>query len=487
MRDEGEYAYGARLLHDGGVPYKDDFMQKPPMIIYTYSLAQKISHNVWVPRLLALFSLFFTGLIIADFLRKEYNFKTALVFLGLFSPLISFSKLDGFFAQPEIFLLLPFAIYLWSYFKWKHTQKQYWWMVMGIFGAMSILYKPIIFLAIFFLFLYALLFERINTKVSWKKMFIYGSLFIAGGVFSSLIILLPIILKGGFYYMYESAFLYNRYYAAVMGFHLKSAFPLFSFFWPFLLLCIYFYSKHFKDHVLFLGLFLSCIVGTIGGVMLHYYLLAIPILSIICSVTLVYLGENLKSLKIEKFKNLSIFFMVLVCSFSLIFPFRERFFLSSQDITNWTFSGDDPAEESVIISNELKKITKDTDKVFIFGNQPEILYYAHRKSMTRFVITYPILIKTSLSAKYEKELIDDLQNNPPEVIVSDRMPNLRVLNRIDGYDSYHKFVMNMLVNKYDFIGQTYLEKDSKLYKFGSSFVGNNEWDESNLFLFKKKN
>ena len=34
-RDEGEYAYSAWLMKDGGVPYRDAFLQKPPMVVYT--------------------------------------------------------------------------------------------------------------------------------------------------------------------------------------------------------------------------------------------------------------------------------------------------------------------------------------------------------------------------------------------------------------------------------------------------------------------
>ena len=35
-RDEGEYAYSAWLLRTGDTPYQDSFLQKPPLIIYTY-------------------------------------------------------------------------------------------------------------------------------------------------------------------------------------------------------------------------------------------------------------------------------------------------------------------------------------------------------------------------------------------------------------------------------------------------------------------
>ena len=43
-RDEGEYAYAAWLMRTGkGLPYKDSFLQKPPMIVYTYGLVEALA------------------------------------------------------------------------------------------------------------------------------------------------------------------------------------------------------------------------------------------------------------------------------------------------------------------------------------------------------------------------------------------------------------------------------------------------------------
>src|SRR2546426_528063 len=39
-RDEGEYAYAAWLMRQGILPYENSFMQKPPMVIYTYLAGQ---------------------------------------------------------------------------------------------------------------------------------------------------------------------------------------------------------------------------------------------------------------------------------------------------------------------------------------------------------------------------------------------------------------------------------------------------------------
>ena len=58
-RDEGEYAYGAWLLLSGkGFPYMDTFLQKPPLIIVMYLLAQLIHSTVlWPARLLSVLSI----------------------------------------------------------------------------------------------------------------------------------------------------------------------------------------------------------------------------------------------------------------------------------------------------------------------------------------------------------------------------------------------------------------------------------------------
>jgi len=53
-RDEGEYAYSALLLEHGMAHYEHAFVQKPPMVFYSYALSDFfLPHVFWGPRLLA--------------------------------------------------------------------------------------------------------------------------------------------------------------------------------------------------------------------------------------------------------------------------------------------------------------------------------------------------------------------------------------------------------------------------------------------------
>src|SRR5437764_458261 len=47
--DEGEYAWGADILARGGVPYRDNFLQKPPGIVLIYWATFQLAGTGFVP------------------------------------------------------------------------------------------------------------------------------------------------------------------------------------------------------------------------------------------------------------------------------------------------------------------------------------------------------------------------------------------------------------------------------------------------------
>jgi hypothetical protein len=50
ITDEGEYAVAARAWADGGLPYRDAFSQKPPMVFAVYRAAEAVSSSPLAPR-----------------------------------------------------------------------------------------------------------------------------------------------------------------------------------------------------------------------------------------------------------------------------------------------------------------------------------------------------------------------------------------------------------------------------------------------------
>ncbi|MBU3956499.1 hypothetical protein KJ633_08575 [bacterium] len=193
----------------------------------------------------------------------------------------------------------------------------------------------------------------------------------------------------------------------------------------------------------------------------HYYFIIIPFLAIIASVAIDHTDNQLhkyltsKTLfnKFYDTKDQTVFTMILL-SFvvlTLIFPVKEQFTKSPKNLSVWNYNHA-LYIDSAIIAEKLKKITKSSDRVFIAGSHPEILYYSDRLSSTRFMITYPLShLNTPKKTDYQKEVIESLKKSPPEVIVIPRCDNYTFLD-IKGPNLLANFLINLIDDQYVLIG-----------------------------------
>src|SRR5579871_402282 len=108
IRDEGEYAYAAWLLRTGDVPYAHSFLQKPPMIVYTYALALCGDDGSGVAvRGLAIVAAFCAALLLGKIGRQELGQTEGTAAAWLLGPLLLLPNLDQFTANTEQFLIVP--------------------------------------------------------------------------------------------------------------------------------------------------------------------------------------------------------------------------------------------------------------------------------------------------------------------------------------------------------------------------------------------
>lgn len=481
MRDEGEYAYSAQLLRNGGVPYKEAFMQKPPMIIYTYYAAQEFSLDVWAPRLLALLSLVLSGLVLFAIVRREYNESAALGVVLLFPSLIYYPLFEAFSAQPEVFLILPLVASWWCYVRSKESSSAWLFIGIGVCSSIAIMYKPLVLPAVAFLTLCVGI--RSFTTSGLRYAVRTLSLVALGASVSALIIFSPIIIRGGLSFLIESAFLYNLAYAAVSWLYNVFGITFWLATLPIWVLFLWFVFKIREQKILFVGLFLTLLIGTAGGIMRHYYIISIPALAVIAAVALADIGVRLeKGGGIRKFTAPALFVLVLA---TLILPTSSHL-LDTPKEALYALYNDPRFEVSPAVAREVSLITSPNDTVFIDGNQPEVLYYAGRTSPTRFVILYPLTLKTSYVKKYNEEVVASLEANPPDVIVSFVIPQ-----RIDRFlrtvatstDAVH-YVLQSIRDHYDFVSAV------PLYGYASSGVIRSPkdfaWDEQYYVVYKKK-
>ena len=101
--DEGEYIYAARLLISGGLPYEQSFLQKPPMIAYSYALAGLLAPNVfWFPRILAGVFAALATVLLGYAARREFGPGAAMPAMWLMTPMALLPELNQFIANADV-------------------------------------------------------------------------------------------------------------------------------------------------------------------------------------------------------------------------------------------------------------------------------------------------------------------------------------------------------------------------------------------------
>ncbi|MBN1104277.1 MAG: hypothetical protein JXL84_12745 [Deltaproteobacteria bacterium] len=424
-RDEGEYSYAAWIMKEGLVPYRDSFMQKPPMIIYTYRLAQILSDQAfWPPRLLGSFSVLLTAILVGFIARKEYGPTAGWISVWIFLPMWCLPHLLPFAANTEKFMILPMMAALSIYIFFGRRASGWTWFAAGACATLSLLYKPIVLPVLLFIFgVWAWESRRSDPKAAGTlKRLLFA---LAGAVAVTGVTLLHFLLQGALDDLWESCVTFNRAYAEALTwgpeYFLRKIKILIRFWWVLFLLLLWFVIRRPGRWWFHLCLFLLAVVSAYKDPNGHYYLMILPFWALIGAGAIVSLLQAAEKRPPAE-RTLFAVVTVLLVDLLLCWPVRHQFIMSPLELSLRTYGRETPFQESPFVAGRVAAMTRPEDLVFVAGSEPQILYYAKRKSPTRFVIMYPLMLPSPYAEKYQRETLQAIQARPPKVIVLTNSP-----------------------------------------------------------------
>lgn len=487
-RDEGEYAYSAWLLDQGIMPYENTFLLKPPMIVYTYWLAQEIDQDaVWPARVIAFIFTLLTIIVLGIIVKNEWGNNMALLTAWISIPMLSLPHLYSLAANTERFMLLPLVSMLAIYTYNKHTAKAWPWLISGSLSSIALLYKPIALFALFFIFI-IWLYQNWDYHKNIEKLLHNILLIITGGLSTSFIILAPFIISGDWIFMWESVVQYSAQYAQHTKEYIPDAvinqFKIFWSTWPTLfVLFIWYLIRRPKQWWFYLSLMLISFFTIFSSPLGHYYLLLMPfwILITVSSINSLLDFINLKVCS-KDWRRVILLLPSAVIIVSMIVPIQRQYFLSPKDLNVWIYGYGSPFIESVTISEKIKEMTDSADNIFVAGSEPQIYYYSKRRSSGRFIITYPLNINTPLRERYQRLAIKDLGDNPPKIIVVSRRQTSSLWEEGSPYIFYN-YINEIINNNYTLIGGYVWNKNISHWQ--EPITGQDQINSSSLLLFKK--
>ena len=84
--------------------------------------------------------------------------------------------------------------------------------------------------------------------------------------------------------------------------------------------------------------------------------------------------------------------------------------------------GGNPFPEAVDIGRYLAHHTSPNDRIAVLGSEPEIYFYADRRSATGYIYTYPLMERQAYAGAMQQEMIRDIETSHPAFIVLVKTP-----------------------------------------------------------------
>jgi hypothetical protein len=430
-RDEGEYAYAGQLILQGIPPYQLAYNMKFPGTYYAYSL------------ILALFGQtpwgIHVGLLLVNAATTIVLFFLGRRLLGAFGAAIAATafaifSLDrwtmGVFAHATHFVLLPalagFLILL------RPIDSK---SVAGFVGAGALLGTAVLMKqqAIFFmpLALGLALWNQNRRPRDLRGMALRGGLVALGGAIPFAILCVLFVAQGVFGRFWFWTFQYAREYVSEV--QLSAAWSMFVFGWksvtranlPMWLLAavgvllLWLVRWTTVARVFLTGLLVASLLAVSPGFYFrqHYFILLLPAAALFVGVAVLSIRRVAERVVPETAAHgIALLLFGLVVSAYAINEEDYLISLPTRDLSRAMY-GANPFVEAVDIASYIREKSKPGDRIAVLGSEPEIYFYANRKSATGYIYTYALMEPQRYAPRMQEEMIHEIESVYPAYVV----------------------------------------------------------------------
>jgi len=434
-RDEGEYAYiGWRLEHHE-LPYRDWVDQKPPAIFWLYRFAFFLPLDpVKAVHLLGLLFCAASACVLFLLALRFMEFFWAFISAILFVLLCTDPLLYGTEANTEMFMLPPLLLSVTAFFAASaapNRRREISFAVLaGIFIGAAAAFKQVAVVQWPFLVLMHPLFAH-GRKPFWRALFFaaWSALGIAA-VWSAIV---------SFFARHHALddFIYNVFthnleYVQGVSWPRRRDYLLDAvkslahdevlvWFLSVMGLIRLFVSGRIKEGVFLPGWMAASLMGVSasGYYFPHYFLQWLPALCLAAALGAEAI-DRAGFLQTSRpwLRRASLAAALAVPVILIIYPYL--FSYTPAEAADKMYPGNYPAEKA-LLAERLAEVTQPGDKVFVFGAEPEILFYARRVSATRYIFLFPLYGPYSDAKARQIAAANEIVSNAPAAVLN--LPN----------------------------------------------------------------
>ena len=440
-RDEGEYAYIAWRLGHNELPYRDWVDQKPPAVFWTYraALALPLDPIRAVHLAALLFSaasscaLFFLAL---RFMNRFWGFMAA----SLFTLLSADPFAQGTAANTEVFMLLPLVLSQIALLKAADNPRNVLLMIVcGALTGIAIAFKQVAALNWFLLIALYPIFAAAEKR--WRNSLAFAAWSIAGVVAVAGFVAVYFWIHHGLTELVDNVFTHNLEYIGAMTWSDRLQFcsetltrlartEVLAWIFSAAGLIALIVAGKGKWFAFLAGWLITSTIGVSasGYFFPHYFQQLLPPLALISVFGALLLSE-LRPWRTSWIPGALFSLLFALLPLKTLWPFW--FSYTPADAVRAIYPGNFFAEMPEFAAR-IAQVTSSEQRVFVFGAEPELLFYAQRVSATRYIFLFPLYGPYRNAREKQIAAADEIQRATPAAAVY--VPNDLFFN--PGSDQY---------------------------------------------------
>jgi len=507
-RDEGGWAYYGQQILRGEILYDDMIDHRGPVTSYLYSLAAFLFPPTAGGIHLFLHIYNFLTLIALFFFSKVFfsSNRIALWVAFVYAVFSSDPSIQGFTASNEMFTLLPIALNLLFSVLAVQRDRPYFFVLSGISGALACWTRTPAFFIVLFSLIYLLLFQLkkgTHKRLNWSTTVRSFLLWTAGSVGCSVLILFFFYYHGVMDNLIHNVFVLSVDYASEIRF--VDALPIYihrifriwkehlfvAFAFAFALFMLV-RNKDKKGYFL-LGLLIASILTLFPFYAYpHYFAQLAPAVAVIAGFGISQMASCIQD------RNRKVGFTrlnILLALLTIVVPvamFPGYYFKQSpQEFHDSVF----PFQffpHSIKVAQYISEHTTPNDTIFILGTEPQILFYAQRRSATSGLVNiYPLMSESPWYKQFQEKIWQEILISRPKyiIVVNNRLSflwdgkeeTLWLFNKVLDL-TQRDYVLEGYVNKLTPLSMFSIVPNKLFFKIGSKEIV----PQYPFFVFRRK-
>jgi 4-amino-4-deoxy-L-arabinose transferase-like glycosyltransferase len=430
-RDEGEYAYAGQLILQGIPPYRLAYNMKFPGTYYAYAAILAVfGQTAWGIHVGLLVVNAATALVLFFLGRRLLGGFAAAIAAAAFCVLTLDIWIMGVFAHATHFVLLPAVGGFLVLARAMASARLPGFVLAGVLLGLAVLMKQHAFVYVPLALGLVAWGGLRRTPPDVQATVLRGALVLVGAILPFAVLCAVLAAQGVLERFWFWTFQYASQYVSRMS--LSVGWTLFtstlalitSATLPMWLLAalgavMLWATRWAADTRVFItGLLVASFIAVCPGFYFreHYFIVLLPAVALLVGVALVSIERLLARAVSPAGARAAVvaLFVVGVGVYALIE--QRSLGLSPRELSRQR-NGTNPFVEAVEIGRYLREHTSPDDRIAVVGSEPEIYFYANRKSATGYIYTYPLMEPHRYASRMQDEMIREIDAAHPRYVV----------------------------------------------------------------------